>query len=254
MTIERAHKKLTSIIGTSEIEPLQAAIEVERLRQTWRPENVRVVLLAESHVWTSEFEAECRVRFDGQHETGYARFVYCLGYGESSLVTGDKLPEANSGTWQYWRLFHDCVHGPSDHKNIKVLKATTPNTTRRVEAKIELLKKMQERGLWLVDASVTALYHQGRKLAAGRRYSEALRASWADHVADTLRDSSPEKVLIIGKAVENALRGSILDVLPCAKINCVAQPNARLSRDQIENMRSACRDFCLADKGSSLEF
>ena len=50
MTIESAHDKLMSVIDADRIEPLQAAIEVERLRQDWRPNNVRIVLLAESHV------------------------------------------------------------------------------------------------------------------------------------------------------------------------------------------------------------
>lgn len=242
-TVKRAHDQLKSIIGSNKIEPLEAALEVERLRRDWKPENVRVVLLAESHSWTSCSEVECGVRIDGRDKTRYVRFVYCLGYGEKSIVCGD--PKSNGGTWQYWRLFHDCVHGPDN--SISVLKKIERNTTLRIQAKIELLKQMRERGLWLVDASVTALYRRGwnRKLVTGRKYEEALLASWDEHVAKVLHECRPEKVLVVGKAVSRVLTKSVLKgAVPSVKIEVVPQPNARLTIAQIESARLTCRDFC----------
>ena len=75
MSIDAAYRRLAPIIGVDKIEPLVAAIEVEHLRQAWKPDEVRVVLLAESHVWTSDREVNCRVSVPGQPETSYTRFV-----------------------------------------------------------------------------------------------------------------------------------------------------------------------------------
>lgn len=240
-TIYKAHQKLSDIIGTENIEPVEAALEVERLRQEWRPHTVRTVLLAESHVWTSEPELRRRVRVPGWAESSYVRFVYCLGYGESSLVIPrEKL--TNSGTWQYWRLFQDCVYGPE--KSADVLKRVTRDDDRRIQAKLRLLVDMQDAGIWLVDASVTGLVGPGKKVAPGNKYRDVLSASWDLHVGDVLGDSEPSKVLIVGRGVAGVLQERIQETLPRAKISTIPQPNARLSATEINEVRQHCWDFC----------
>lgn len=240
MSIERAYRRLAPIIGENSIEPLAAAVEVEQLRQAWKPVDVRVVLLAESHVWTSLAELKCRVHVPGQMETSYSRFVYCLGYGEPSVLSSNV--EKNQGTPQYWRLFHDCLLGPAN--SVHRLTRQERNSGRRIQAKIDLLRQMREAGLWLVDASVTALYHRGNKLASGNDYERALRISWNDHVGNELSECSPTAVLIVGKAVAKVLAGSVSDILPNASVDVISQPNARLTKSEREAERQHANDFC----------
>jgi hypothetical protein len=77
----------------------------------WRPERVQVVVLAE---WTSREETRSRVTQPDGTETGFARFVYCLGYGEPQLVAPEVKP--NNGTPQYWKLFQDTV---LEHRSLR---------------------------------------------------------------------------------------------------------------------------------------
>ena len=110
MGLEIAYDRTRDILGSEQAECPVAASEVERLRLVWRPERVRVLVLAESHVWTSSDEVRSRVRHPNGKETGFARFVYCLGCGEPDLVEPPISP--NRGTPQFWKLFHDIVNGP----------------------------------------------------------------------------------------------------------------------------------------------
>lgn len=240
-TINAAHKELTGIIGENKIEPLEVAVEVERLRQDWRPQNVRIVLLAESHVWTSLKELNRRVRVPSRGESGFVRFVYCLGYGESSLVHPNHGLK-NSGTWQYWKLFHDCVYGP--HKEAAILKHISQEDEGRIEAKVKLLTDMYESGIWLVDACISALVSQGKKLAPGTKYEKAITASWEAHVKDALRRCDPEKVLVIGKGVSTVLHSRIQRAVPGAQVSVIPQPNARLEAMEIQEARRMCWRFC----------
>ncbi len=240
MTIENAYRGLAAMIGEESIEPLAVAVEVERLRQLWRPDEVRVVLLAESHVWTSAKEAQCRVRVPGQSETGYVRFVYCLGYGEPSVVSPGVAKK--SGTPQYWRLFHDCLDGPG--VSAEDITKKQRNTLRRIRAKLQLLERMRDAGLWLVDASVTALYNYGRKLVKGRAYRDALAASWDAYVGKVVAECRPGAILVVGQGVGNALSGRVQGAATGAGIEVISQPNARLSAADREAERRQCYEFC----------
>ena len=180
------------------------------------------MLLAESHVWTSDWEVNCRVSVPGQPETSYTRFVYCLGYGEPSVVSPSVAK--NGGTWQYWRLFHDCLLGPT--VSAQRLTRREKNSDLRIQAKVDLLTRMREAGLWLVDASMTALCHRGKKLADGNDYTSALQISWDDHVGKVLSECSPTGVLIVGKAVARALSNFVQKAVPGAEICVDSQPNA----------------------------
>ncbi len=240
MSIENAYRHLAAIIGEDRIEPLAPAIEVERLRQLWRPDEVRVVLLAESHVWTSADEAQCRVRVPGHPETGYVRFVYCLGYGEPSVVSSQV--GNNRGTPQFWQLFHDCLRGP----NVSAEEITRKQkyALRRIRAKLQLLTQMRDAGLWLIDASVTALYHDGQKLTGGRDYSEALCASWDAHVGKVVAECRPRAILVLGKGVWSAISSRVQGAARCAEIGVISQPNARLDTAEREAERLRCNQFC----------
>lgn len=87
------------------LESLKAAQCVESHRMDWHPEAVHTVLLAESHVYTADRELQPML---GPHDLTarrlnqtFARFVYCLGYGESEFA-GPRSPQT-PGTPQYWK-------------------------------------------------------------------------------------------------------------------------------------------------------
>jgi hypothetical protein len=237
MSIEDAHRRLRDLIG-DDIEPLASALEVERLRQAWRPEPVRVALLAESHVWTSAEEASLRVGGEGCAESGFARFVYCLGYGEPSLVT----IAGNRGTPQYWRLFHDCLDGPD--VAFEHLTRKQRDDRLRIQAKQNLLRRMRDAGLWLIDASVTALYRSGGRRVSGGVYRRVLQTSWDSHVGQVVGDSRPDALVVIGRNVWNALSDRLTAVLPAERIEVICQPQARLSAAERAEERRRCHAFC----------
>jgi hypothetical protein len=180
MGLELAYSRAQDILGSEQAECLEAAVEVERLRLVWRPERVRVLVLAESHVWTSRDEVGGRVRYPNGKETGFARFVYCLGYGEPDLVEPPIAP--NRGTPQFWKLFHDTVYRPTT-SHTPLMRSSETCWQKRVQSKLDLLEKMQNAGTWLVDASVSALYRNGIKPSKDE-FNAVLRACWESHIGE----------------------------------------------------------------------
>jgi hypothetical protein len=215
--------------------------EVEQLRLAWRPQPVRVVVLAESHVWTSGDELHSRVTQPNGRETAFARFVYCLGYGEPCLVKPAVTP--NSGTPQFWRLFHDTLYEPTT-PHTRVMKSGEPDWQKRTRNKLDLLKKMQTAGIWLVDASVTALYQKGTKLVSGTDYFAVLRACWDSHIGEVVRGCKPSAILIVGRGVESAIGKKVQDLGRSIEVVTIKAPAAHMSREDITRDRRACFDLC----------
>jgi hypothetical protein len=242
MGLELAYARSSDIIGPERAESLDVAEEVERLRLAWRPERVRVVLLAESHVWTSREETRSRVTQSDGVETNFARFVYCIGYGEPQVVTPRVTP--NDGTPQYWKLFHDTIYEPTPTSHTRLLKTGEDNSQHRVRYKLNLLKEMRRAGVWLVDASVTALYHRGTNLA-GSSYRKVLKASWDYHIHDVLSMCAPSAILIVGKGVSFAIGDHVRQSFGRGiEVVTINQPNARRSREDIGRDRRICFDLC----------
>jgi hypothetical protein len=241
MGLERAYSRVRDIIGR-EAESLEVAEEVERLRWMWRPERVRVVMLAESHVWTSRHETGSRVAQPNGADTGFARFVYCLGYGEPELVEPAVTP--NLGTPHYWKLFHDTVCEPTRTSHLGVMKIGEREFQRRVRNKLDLLNKMQRAGVWLVDASITALYRKGQKLVTGADYKAVLNGCWNSHIGKLLSDCAPSAVLVVGRGVYDALEDALRRDLGGVNVEFIHQPNARMSREVIDRYRLACFNLC----------
>src|SRR6266487_7163851 len=108
-----------------DIDSYDTVEEVERHRRFWRPDKVRVVLLAESHVRTDEEDFNHRWSYGSGpvYQGKFVRFVYCLAYGERKLV---QIP-SNRGTWQFWLLLSSCLNSPTDRSTFSsVLRKTTP--------------------------------------------------------------------------------------------------------------------------------
>ncbi len=129
---ERIAERLTG--WNAVVEPFESVATVYRHRAYWKPAQVKVVLLAESHLFTPAKELANTVDLSAfgypEAPREYARFVYCLGYGEDGIVQGRVVK--NAGTWQFWRLFHACLNGaPEGETFASVLKNGTPDVSAR---------------------------------------------------------------------------------------------------------------------------
>jgi hypothetical protein len=123
-------------------------------------------------------------------ETGFARFVYCLGGREPQIVSPSVEP--NAGAAQYWKLLHDALYGPS-HPHSGLMRSGEPNAQRRLENKLSLLHGLRASGIWLEDASISALYRAGKRVTR--------RPSWDYYVSEVVRSSAPVAVIVIGEYV-----------------------------------------------------
>lgn len=199
--------------GVTKIESVFVPLSVESHRWAWRPDPIRVVLIAESHVYTSLDDLNRRVRRDSlppdlSHlPDPFVRFVYGLGYGEPSLLS-PSLEKDNSGTRDYWlifgRLAGTLVDGawpqPRGHRLA---------IADRITWKIATLRALRERGVWLLDSSLHAIY-----LSRGERVppeaSQALHALWWEGygkaLLDEIRDEKPDvSIWVVGGILRSTL-------------------------------------------------
>lgn len=221
-------------------EPFEVVEAVEQLRQFWRPPEVRIVLLAESHVFTTLTELGLVLKPDllpPSYPNQFVRFVYCLGCGESKLLQAP-LEMKNGGTPQFWSVLQSCQH-EIDFKELT--KSGNSDFENRVRAKVQLLEKLKESGIWLVDASITALYDRGSR-PTPQRVTDVLRVCWDTYVGEVIQRAKPDGMLIIGKGVYRALAERIKQT--GIRHDVVEQPNARLSGDQRAKMLARIAEFC----------
>jgi len=243
MSLEKAYFDIkTKFENILEIEPFCIVKSVNDHRNFWKPNKVRVLLLAESHVYTSITEYNNIMRYDGFPELvkcpeNYVKLVYCLGYGENNLVN----LRGNSGTWQYWEIFVSCLNQNFYSEKEKILKKITPNFHQRLRNKISILEKLKEKGIWLVDASIVALYNDTIK-PTPKIMTDVLRISWEQHVSKVIRETKPKKIVVIGKGVSKDLEDELkktnihVDVQP--------QPNARLPKKEIGKTHERYYELC----------
>jgi hypothetical protein len=237
----KAYNKIQATLGT-ETEPFESASLVETYRRFMKPEKVKIVPLAESHVYTSDSDRQISMppipALPG-YPTQYARFVYCLGYGEKAL-TRHILHPSRDGTPQFWKIFYSCCNRITNSADFSPILRTTP-VTQRLANKVWLLQQMKARGIWLVDVSIVALYKGGEKMP---NMFNALKASWETYTRDVVAAAQPEQVICIGKGVANIV-GRDLQRLFQGRYTVVHQPNAHLSSEEhMENLRTYSRMCC----------
>ena len=210
--IERTHGLIEKSVPHSiQIDSLEVAKQVEEYRQFWKPDEINVVLLAESHVYTDEKDYKIKCNRSILHKIipsyplRFVRFVYCLGYGEDKLLMRVRADRKNAGTPQYWKIFSSCVaENENDLGFQRVLKTQTQSFIRRLHNKVSVLRKMRERGIWLLDASIVGLYGSGTK---NRKITERIiEICWKNHVKDVILETDPKHIIVIGKGVGKVLR------------------------------------------------
>ena len=206
MSLEKAYSEIKKSIGNRlEFESFKVVKSVDDHRNFWKPENVKVMLLAESHVFTKDSEHDNIMRYDEfadleECPTGYVKLVYCIGYGEKDMV---KIP-VNRGTPQFWKIFVSCLNQNVDLEGKKILLSQTQDFHQRICNKISVLEQLKKKGIWLVDASIVALYNDTRK-PDSEMMEKIIRISWRRYVSKVIQDANPDKIIVIGKGVHKSL-------------------------------------------------
>jgi len=242
LSFEKTYELIVgSIPRNTRIDSLDVIRQVEQYRQFWKPEKTSVALLAESHVYTDE--QDYQMTCDGSilhkiipdYPLRFVRFVYCLGYGENRLVTRSRTDRKNTGTPQYWKIFSSCV---AENENAlgfrRVLKTGTTSLALRLRNKVDILEKMKERGIWLLDASIVSLYGSGKK---NQTITERIiEICWQNHIANMILESSPKHAIVIGEGVGNILNSKLQKLkIP---FTVIPQPQARGTIEwQLENYK-----------------
>lgn len=212
--ITRYHQELT-------FESFDVVKIVNDYRMFWKPERIKTILLAESHVFTNEHETLIKhnIQLRG-YPTSYVRFVYNLAYGQNNALS-DPLPK-NTGTPQFWALFNEI-----SEKNYRVV--NNPNPKDKLEQKIQLLHDLKEQGIWLLDCSIVGLYQNGVKPSVNEMNS-ILTTSYLNYIKSILLEVKPDNILVIGKNIYNLLQPELrmLNV----KYDWIHQPNARVTSEK----------------------
>ena len=166
MSLEKAYSDIKAKFEKNlTIEPFSIVKSVDDHRNFWKPKQVNVLLLAESHVYTSVVDHNNIIRYDGfpqldECPSNYVRLVYCLGYGEKRLA---RLVKDNRGTPEFWKIFASCLNKSPTTEFEKMSVTKNPYFFQRIRNKISLLEALKEKGIWLLDASIVALYNNNVK-------------------------------------------------------------------------------------------
>lgn len=240
--LNNAYFNIKRILG-EDTEPIESVQLVEAYRRFLKPEKVRVILLAESHVFTHDEDRKIPLlpisNLLGLPEQ-YARFVYCLGYGEKSLTRSEQHPKRD-GTPQFWKILYSCCNTISSQADFHPILRQTP-TQQRIDNKVQILKQLKEQGIWLVDASIVALYKDSKKIPF---MSDALKESWQSYTREAVISSKPEHVICIGKGVADVVKPD-LEKHFNSRYTVIAQPNAFLSAEEhLANYKTYSQICCI---------
>lgn len=188
-----------------EREPPAVALTVEEHRWAWRPDAPRLLLIAESHVFTTDADLRSSVRCSMLPEAArhtpeaFVRLIYCLGYGESDLLA-PRPATANGGTPQFWKIFGRLARTGAPPSSVSA------DRTTRFWWKINTLQTLQRRGVWLLDASLHAIYAPGGRRLPSDIKRELHRLWWRHYGAELVRSAPGARVWAIGKTVADELR------------------------------------------------
>ena len=217
------------------IESFSSVELVERYRKFFKPKDVKVILLAESHLFTTLEEMKIELPDIDTLENypkQYSKFVYCLAYGEKNL-TKNSLHPKRDGTPQFWKIFFSCVNDIKNNGCFRPIQSST-NFNERIKNKINILNKMKDLGIWLVDTSIVALYDNGKK---PKNMPEIIAKSWEGYTKNIILDAKPNHTIVIGRGVAQTIEKSLKQ--NNLRYTVIAQPNAHLSADEhLKNFQS----------------
>lgn len=247
-----------------QLEPHGIIKAVDDHRRFWKPEKVRIILLAESHVFTDKEKDYQELDYSKLDHNKIAeiadlkycpksmvRFVYCLGYGENELIK-DKLAK-NRGTPQFWKIFVACTSEDNNFKFGEIKKTETKDLQKRIENKIKILEKLRKKGIWLLDASIVALYN-GKGKPTPKTMKNIIKRCWNEYISKVIIEEEPECIIIIGEGVGVRLKDYITKNTPKEgyikvndlKIPCeiIPQPQGIRTKEKIKSTFEEYQKLC----------
>ncbi|MBT7878006.1 MAG: hypothetical protein HN738_07985, partial [Gammaproteobacteria bacterium] len=231
--------KPVSVAPESEVY-LQA---VRDWRNYWRPEKVRYLLIAESHVHEKEGDSRAEVISLHQyglqdHPSSFCRLIYCLGYGELELLNRPVRTNYR-GTPQFWDIFGALSCCDVDHPESRQPRKGQSDLTERVRWKIKTLEALKEKGIWLIDACPKGLYVPGddRQMISDAEFKRL----FVEEVLPGIDTENLRSSWIIGKTVHD----KIADVTPSLK-GYIYQPQGwrRSQREYRKHLQPMIDDIC----------
>ncbi len=199
---------------------------VHDLREFWKPEKVKVILLAESHVYTKDDEWEILLKTNSSlpenYPNNFVRFVYCLAYGENHLLS--RFIDNNRGTPQYWEIFYSCLNDvkKNNFNFSPILKTQSPDNYTRVMNKINLLNTLKDNGIWLIDSSIVGINNENN--LSNRK--KIIELCWNNYIGDLIKSIKPQHIIVIGKTVADVLERNLNRML--LKWTWTYQPQAQV--------------------------
>ena len=245
MSLEQAYTAITKYVDKESIESVEVLKQIQEYWNIWRPINLNVLLLAESHVYTSQqdFEANfSRAKLDyfiKNYPTRFVRLVYCFAYGEPDLLNEDVAE--NSGTTQFWKIFCSCL--ANDEVNLgfdRILKSKTPYFGR-MRNKVNILYELKRRGIWLIDASLVGIYKG--KIGDPEIKEKVIRASWDNYLQNLVTEAHPKHIIVIGKGVANALGWRLQNARISMSAKCTVLPQPQGNRGSSEEQMETYREY-----------
>lgn len=239
--LSTCYSTLLPFLGESP-EPFEVLARADEHREYWRPRRVRLILLAESHVYTQATELAHSLRPDpllpADLPLGYVRLVYALGYGEDKLLDRPIAGSRNSGTPQYWKLFFSCLNPIRANSDFAPLLTSQTPLPARLANKLAVLRGLHEQGVWLLDACIAALYSPANPKPRPDTMANVIGRSWDGYVGPLVEQAQPEGILVIGRGVAKVLEGRLHGLgVPWRAID---QPNARVSSQVHMNGFALC--------------
>ena len=223
---------LREFIPTSDLECLESMLRAREHVMYWKPSQVKVILLAESHAHTPRehvvdgptLPAQYLPEYMGPRE--FIAHVNCLIYGENDCIS-PKIPN-NKGSHQFWQLLGVCAYGydyyASGCRN-ELMHSGNNDLELRLKCKHNVLRRLQSLGIWLLDTNVFGWYMTQQQQFTRKKSGEVTRkpkqrpptnlknaslvVSWELYTKHVIRQAAMEghlKALIpIGKEVAKAV-------------------------------------------------
>jgi len=181
----------------------------------WKPETVRTLLVAESHLREQHGDLDLRVRglpeklYGQPLPTGFCKSVQCLSWGLPALTSDpDRLRDRN--THQFWDLLGavadlDAANLEPSRKGRPDPTATLPprpagSEDHQLQWRLGTMDKVRRRGVWLVDACVAGIKVPGAgRFCAGANYRTMVRDSYLRFVWPLVEKEPLEQLWVIGK-------------------------------------------------------
>jgi hypothetical protein len=237
MTLEDLYQLFMDHQLIPDMESLDVIQTVEEYKQYWKPVEVKTILLAESHVFTSEEDFSVKIAddfvIDPAQPRNFVRYVYCLAYGENSIL--EETVNNNPGTWQYWELFYSCNNYIETIEQFSpVLKKGNRVLENRINSKYNTLKQLKELGVWLIDVCPFALYSNNRGNNLRQNYNIVLDLCWEFFIRGQIVSANPKDIKVIGHNVYNALSNNLtqLSIDLGIHVHKFFQPQAHLPAEE----------------------